>query len=201
MPSIPKTSIYLSASSTSILSFLLSSISRLPLDRNSVASVWGRNSIEPSSTLFTSRGIRWVGARRLTSVAAYDFTSVPVAVLSVMALGITRPAETICIATSNPLHTGTGHDCDQGPSSRGRRRPWSRRSSNEEPLVHRISHALGLLVFVSLVLVLISSSQTRGNSPPPLPLSFFRLQPSVPPPSQICPTLIGVYPTRRPKIF
>ena len=51
-PSIPTTSIFLSDYSTSTLSFLFSSISRLPTDRNLASSVWGRNSREPSSTLF-----------------------------------------------------------------------------------------------------------------------------------------------------
>ena len=49
LPSIPATFVALCASSTSTLSFLLSSISHLPPDRNPDASVWGRKSREPSS--------------------------------------------------------------------------------------------------------------------------------------------------------
>ena len=96
-----------------------------------------------------------MGEIRLTSITAYYFNSIPGSVLSVMAPGIKRPDTATCITTSNPLHPGSGNDRDQGPSSIGRRRPWSRQYSNEEPLGDIISQAIGCLVVVSLVRVLI----------------------------------------------
>ena len=101
---------------------------------------------DPSTTRGINLGIRWVGAGRLTSVTAYNFTSVPGAFLSAMAPGITRPAAAICITNINNLHPGSGHNSYQDTSSRGRRRPWLRQSSDEEPMGHIISQSLGHLV-------------------------------------------------------
>ena len=107
-------------------------------------------------------------ARRLTFVTAYDFTYVPGAVLSIMDPGITRPDAAIYIKTSNPLHPGSGHDCDHGTSIIERRQTLSRRSSDEEPLGHIISQALGRLVVVLLVLFLILIVKESRETPPPL---------------------------------
>ena len=58
-----------------------------------------------------------VGARRITSVTAYDFTSVPIAVLSIMALGIKHPDAAICITTRNPSILGLGTIMIRGPAT------------------------------------------------------------------------------------